>query len=66
MIKLSDGSESLLKADTVILSIGMKPVDVLLPELNNIVAEVHAIGDCVTPRKVKDAVWEAYKRAASI
>lgn len=66
MIKLSDGSESLLKADTVILSIGMKPVDVLLPELNEIVAEVYAIGDCVTPRKVKDAVWEAYKRAVSI
>jgi 2-enoate reductase len=65
-MKLKDGTESLLKADTVIISIGMKPVAVLLPELNAIVDEVYPIGDCVSPRKVKDAVWVAYKRAVSI
>jgi 2-enoate reductase len=65
-INLKDGSDALLRADTVIISIGMKPVDVLLPELNAIVDEVYPIGDCVSPRKVKDAVWEAYKRAVSI
>jgi 2-enoate reductase len=65
-LKRKDGSEFTLQADTVIVSIGMIPVDALLAELNEIVEEVYSIGDCVSPRRVKDAVWEAFKKAIRI
>ena len=66
VVTTKDGSESLLEADTVIVSIGMKAANALLPGLNEIVGEVHSIGDCVSPRRVKDAVWEAFKNAIRI
>ena len=65
-LKRKDGSGFTLQADTVIVSIGMIPVDVLLAELTEIIDEVHSIGDCVSPRRVKDAVWEAFKKAIRI
>lgn len=64
VVRLGDGTESVLNTDTVIVAIGMKPQNGLLSELRHTVSEVHAIGDCVKPRKVKDAVWEAYKTSA--
>ncbi len=66
VLKSSDGSKSFLKTDTVIVSVGMKSENGLLGELAGVVDEVYAIGDCVSPRKVKDAVWDAYKTAASL
>ncbi len=66
VLKSSDGSNSFLKTDTVIVSVGMKSENGLLGELAGVVDEVYAIGDCVSPRKVKDAVWDAYKTAASL
>ncbi len=66
VLKSSDGSKSSLKTDTVIVSVGMKSENGLLGELTGIVDEVYTIGDCVSPRKVKDAVWDAYKTALSL
>lgn len=66
VVTTKDGSESLLEADTVIVSIGMRAANALLPGLIEIVDEVHSIGDCVSPRRVKDAVWEAFRNAIRI
>jgi 2-enoate reductase len=63
VIYQSNGIEGELKTDSVVLSIGGKSVNGLLPQLNQRVGEVHAVGDCVAPRKVIDAIWEAHKRA---
>lgn len=51
---------SKIKCDTVVLAVGLKPVDDLY---NKIVKEkmlVYKIGDCKKPRKIIDAVWEAF------
>jgi NADPH-dependent 2,4-dienoyl-CoA reductase/sulfur reductase-like enzyme len=64
--QLSDGTKEELKTDSIVLAIGGQSVNSLLPELTQGVDEVHAVGDCVAPRKVIDAIWEAYKRAIRV
>lgn len=54
------GKESTLKADTVVLAAGMESKDKLSEAL---AGEVHAIGDCVEPRRVINAIWEAFRTA---
>lgn len=46
-----------LKADTVVLAVGMIPENKLIEELKDIV-EVHAIGDCIEPRDAMEAIGE--------
>ena len=53
----------IIKADTIVLAVGYQSNRVLLEELEDKVPEVYAIGDCVKPRKVKNAIWEAYRTA---
>lgn len=64
--KLLDGTEGEVKIDSIILAIGRRSVNSLLPQINELVHEVYAIGDCTAPRKVIDAIWEAYKKAIKI
>jgi len=47
-----------LKADTVVMAVGARPVDVLSDSIRKIVPEVHLIGDCVEVRKITDATNE--------
>jgi 2-enoate reductase len=61
-----DGKRSILKADTVVLALGMKPVNGLLENLDDKVPEVYAIGDCVEPRRVLGAIWEGFRTARLI
>ena len=62
-----DGAESdsqRFEADTFILAVGMNPVTkILVEDLEDLVPEVCAIGDCVSPRHVMSAIWEGYRRA---
>ncbi|MFQ6075048.1 MAG: FAD-dependent oxidoreductase [Candidatus Bathyarchaeia archaeon] len=55
-----------LKADTVVLSLGLKPNRELLEALEGSVSELYAIGDCVEPRKIIHAIWEAFRTARLI
>ena len=64
--QLGDGIRGELKTDSIVLAIGRRSMNALLPQINELVNEVYAIGDCVAPRKVIDAMWEAYKRAIHI
>jgi pyruvate/2-oxoglutarate dehydrogenase complex dihydrolipoamide dehydrogenase (E3) component len=57
------GKISTLKADTLVLAIGFKPDEGLLESLKEKVQEVYAIGDCVVPRRVINAVWEGFRIA---
>ena len=47
-----------LKADTVVMAVGAKPVETLSDKVREIVPEVHMIGDCVEVRKIIDATNE--------
>lgn len=53
-------------ADSVICALGLQPCDGLVAGLKDKVPEVYAIGDCVEPRKVLNAIWEGYRFARLI
>ena len=67
-ITISDksGKRSMLEADSVVLASGMEPDRGLLEALKDKVPEVCAIGDCVEPRKVINAIWEGFHTARLI
>jgi len=57
-----EGDLVFLKADTVVLAVGVKPEKQLIETLKGMVPEVYVIGDCVQPR---DAMW-AIREGAEI
>jgi len=54
------------KVDTVVLAVGFKSENKLVEEVEGIVPEVYAIGDCVEPRDAMEAIGEAYEIARQI
>jgi 2,4-dienoyl-CoA reductase-like NADH-dependent reductase (Old Yellow Enzyme family)/thioredoxin reductase len=62
----SRGMKSLLPADTVVLALGASPLNHLFDTLKDNVPEIYAVGDCVKPRKILEAVREAYDVAKMI
>ena len=46
------------EVDTVVLTMGKRANETLYNELRGRVGELHRIGDCVTPRKITDAIYE--------
>lgn len=57
------GKRSTLEADTAVLAVGLKSTEGLLEALKDKIPEVYAIGDCVEPRKVINAIWEGFRTA---
>ncbi len=57
LVSDAGGNRSLVGADTVVLSLGRTANRRLIDELQGIPAELHEIGDCVSPRSVADAVY---------
>ncbi|MFC1981119.1 FAD-dependent oxidoreductase [Chloroflexota bacterium] len=57
------GEGSTLECDTVVLALGSRPDGGLFQALEGKVPDVYAVGDCVEPRKVMDAIWEGFRIA---
>jgi len=57
-INAASGESVSYPADTVVLALGLKPVNGLVEALKDKVPEVYAIGDCVKARMAKDAIYE--------
>ena len=55
-----------IKAETIILALGLKPENSLLKIVRDRLPEVYAIGDCVEPRKIIDAIWEGFHKTRVI
>jgi len=55
-----------LPGDTVVLAIGVEPVDRLAEELEGVVSEVYMIGDCMQPGNAAQATFGAARLAAKI
>lgn len=55
-----------VEADTVVLAVGLKSVNGLYASLKNKVEELYAIGDCLKPRKLLDAIHEGARVARQI
>ena len=60
------GRKGILEADSVVLASGFKPDTSLLEALKGKVPQVYAIGDCVEPRKVMNAIWEGFRTACLV
>jgi 2,4-dienoyl-CoA reductase-like NADH-dependent reductase (Old Yellow Enzyme family)/thioredoxin reductase len=58
--------EAFISGGNLILALGYQPLNQLENELKGKLARVHAIGDCVRPRKIIDAVSEAHVIAIQI
>ena len=58
-----DYKRTALETDTVVIALGLSSNKELEEALKDTVAETYAIGDCVGPRKVIDAVWEGFRFA---
>jgi len=55
-----------LPCDTVVAAFGVTAAHELADALSGLGARVHAVGDCVDPRKVGDAINDAYVLAYSL
>lgn len=60
------GEERVLEADTVALCTGLSPRKSLADSFQGLAPQVHCIGDCVSPRKVYQAVHEGYQAAIKL
>lgn len=49
-----------LRADSVVLALGLRPDPTLQDRLQGRVGDLFVVGDCVAPRKVMNAVWEGF------
>jgi 2-enoate reductase len=59
----SDKAQTTLHATTVVLAVGLKPNNKLLDSLSNDALRLYAIGDCVQPRRIINAMWEGFRVA---
>jgi len=55
-----------IKADTVVIALGLKPDDKLYESLRRKIAHLHALGACREPRNIMGAIWDSYEIAHAI
>ena len=64
LVDVWSGEESIIdNVDTVIMSTGYLPNNGLFKSLEGQVKELHAVGDCVIPRRALNAIHDAYLTA---
>jgi NADPH-dependent 2,4-dienoyl-CoA reductase/sulfur reductase-like enzyme len=67
VVKNADGEEVLIPADTVVLALGyVADSELMRSALGSFAREVFAIGDCVAPRRIVDAISEGARLALEI
>ena len=63
---IQQDSSRFFPADSVVLAVGFRSDNKLLSQLEGKVGELHAIGDCVEPRRIAQAVENGYRVAKDI
>jgi 2-enoate reductase len=58
--------EETFTTDLLVLAVGRQPINQLAKIAERLVEKVYLVGDCVSPRKIKDAIWEAFKQARMV
>jgi len=56
----------IIECDTVVLALGLKPIDGLYDSLSMEFSEIYKIGDCKKPRKILHAIWDGHHIGYSI
>ena len=62
----ADGQETRIPIETVVMAVGVRPNRELADGLEGSGVEYHVVGDALEPRKVLEAVWEAFQIAAKL
>ena len=65
-VRMGDLEDQRLEVDTVIIHLRMRPLRSWLDGVEDIVSEIHEIGDCLEPRKAIDAMADAGALARKI
>lgn len=60
------GKRNILEADTIVIAAGFQSNRGLYESIKDRCPEIYAIGDCIEPRKVIDAIWEGFRIARLI
>jgi 2-enoate reductase len=67
VVKDNEGTSKIIEADTVIMSIGFRPIDPIpTGELDDAGVQVYRIGDGRQVANIMTAIWDAYEVARSI
>ena len=61
-----DDEDRTVPAESIVVAAGMRSCCDLQKTLNGKVAELHAIGDCVEPGGIIEAIWQAFHTARRI
>jgi 2-enoate reductase len=59
-------SQSILKTDTVVLSVGQEPSQDFYREFQGKISNIYLIGDCREAKNIMNAIWNAYEVARTI
>jgi len=65
-ITTKDGTRKTLEADTIVLAAGAVPNQGLYQEIKDKVIAVKLVGDCVSPRNIREAITEGYEAGLAI
>jgi 2,4-dienoyl-CoA reductase-like NADH-dependent reductase (Old Yellow Enzyme family)/thioredoxin reductase len=57
---LRNGKSEFFNAGTIVIAVGMKSERRLVEEIQGIVPEMHVVGDCIEPRKIREAITDGY------
>jgi 2,4-dienoyl-CoA reductase (NADPH2) len=66
LLDVTSGEEEVVECGLVVVQTGRSPVNGLAGKLREVGMEFHTIGDCVTPRRMSHAVFEAHRLAGSL
>jgi len=66
LVDVTSGEEEIVDCGLVVVQTGRSPVNVLAEKLQQTGMEYHTIGDCITPRRMSHAVFEAHRLAGSL
>jgi hypothetical protein len=56
----AEGKQLTLKADTIVVALGSKSESKLADNLKDKVRELYLVGDCVSPRRILEAIHDGF------
>ena len=66
VVTTKEGKRKTIEADTIVLAAGSVPDEKLYQEVKGKVSETYLVGDCVEPRKIREAIAEGYQAGLKI
>jgi hypothetical protein len=58
---LRNGSSEFFNAGTIVIAIVMKSENQLAEYLKATISAIHLIGDCINPRRIREAIADGYR-----